>query len=157
MNTPDPIKEQPDLSADKAVSAPQTGEVTTAIRALLGQGPIEDPGDRKLMEEALTFLDAPTNNLSDIRRLAEAIGEAMAYGQEHPSFDALNRKFQTLLFQYYFGDAETKLTQEPRDLEGGRHSLAFALDIAKTFSKGYGVGTLLAQVLALQQGVADDQ
>ncbi len=153
MSTPDSPKEIGPLFSSDTLPAPQTGEITAAIRALLGQVPIEDPGDRKLMEEALTFLDAPTNNLSDIQRIAEAIGEAMAYGQVHPSFDALNRKFQELLFQYYFGDAVMKLAQEPRDFAGGQHSLTFALDIARTFSKGYGDGTLLDQALALQQKV----
>jgi hypothetical protein len=153
MNTPDPIKEQPVLSAAEAVPALQTGEATAAIRTLLGKEQIEDPGDRKLMEEALAFLDAPTNNLSDIQRIAEAIGEAMAYGQEHPSFDALNRRFQTLLFQYYLDDATTQLTREPRDLAAGQHALTFALDIAKTFSKGYLDDSLLKQALALKTQV----
>ncbi|MDD4287923.1 MAG: hypothetical protein PHO20_04770 [Candidatus Peribacteraceae bacterium] len=158
MDTPRLPEENPKPLTGNAVPEPQTGIVTAAIRTLLADEKIRDEGDRRHIAEALAFMETSTQNLPDVARHASSIGEVMGgydmQGAEPPpEIDALNRHFQTLLFRAYLGDAEMKLTQAPRDPEGGQHVLRFALDIAKTFFKGYHDDTLLHQALALQQRV----
>lgn len=158
MNTPRLPEEPSTPSAPDALSEPQTGTVTAAIRTLLSDEKIQDAGDRRHIAEALAFMETPTQNLPDIARHASSIGEVMSgydmQGAEPPpEIDALNGHFQSLLFRAYLRDAEMKLTQEPRNPAGGLHALRFALDIAKTFSKGYHDDTLLHQAHALQQRV----
>lgn len=153
MNTPDPIKEQPALSVAEAVPAPQTGEITAAIQELLAGGTIADE-DKRHIAEALEFMNAPTQSLPDIARHASSIGEVlggyyMQGAEPPPEVDALNRHFQMLLCQCHMNNAATGLEQVPLNLPEIRHAVQFALDIAKTFAKGYHDDSLLKQTLAL--------
>lgn len=158
MDTPNSAEAIRTPSVVGALPALQTGEIAAAIRALLAGETIKDAGDRRHIEEALAFVNAPTQDLSDIERHASSVGEVcggyfMQGAEPPPEVDALNKHCQMLLCWHYLSDAEAQLAQVPRDPAKIAYSVGFAMDIATTVSKQYHDDSLLKEARALQEKV----
>ncbi|MEQ1849876.1 MAG: hypothetical protein ABL890_04790 [Candidatus Peribacteraceae bacterium] len=110
--------------------------------------------DKMWIEEAIAFLDAPTELVSDIERHASNIGEVLAgYMQQGedfpPEIDALHCQLSSLLYRHYVTSFKTESGKHPCRTEKVKLAYSYALDIAKALSRGYQDDSFLKEVESL--------
>lgn len=157
----------PDIPEDIPEGTPhsharkQPTEIISATRALVFNiDSVESDIDKRIIAAAIAFLDAPTEDLSDIRKHAEAVGEVMSgyfmNGSEPPQeIDELNGRLQILLCMYYVNLAKRLIAEKSDDLEAVQFAMRFALDIARTYIKGYPNNAVFQEAIGMQLRIED--
>ncbi|MBP9773870.1 MAG: hypothetical protein KBD00_04555 [Candidatus Peribacteraceae bacterium] len=150
--TPNTPNEVPDIGPEAEGKSPDvrvdTESVTNDVQALLAFEGVTEAADIKMLTEASSFLNAPTENVADIARNASNVAEVMAgfemQGEDPPEqIDAMHGQLLVLLCKSHIATAKGA-----SEMEKSR-ALVLALDVANVLAKGYKNDSLLKEVEAL--------
>lgn len=120
----------------------QTKKVSTDVASLIERGAVADETDKKLLGEAATFIQNPTEKLEDIMSHTSNIGQVLS-GYEMQGADApdeiyaMNSYLVALQCINQIDFVETALEQGSSDAEKIQYALASALDWATILSRGW--------------------
>ncbi len=144
---------------EKALPKPHTEEFTGAMKRLLEHS-VSDRSDRVRLAAASLFLKSPTNKLLEIQRHADSVGYVLSgydqAGREPPAeIYILDRLLLELLCRYRIRAVTREL--KPRSPDGPklREALRMAIADTRILRMAYQDDTLLKEVEALQQSVAN--
>ncbi|MFA5828912.1 MAG: hypothetical protein WC843_00230 [Candidatus Gracilibacteria bacterium] len=133
----------------------RTGKILNDISALLKHDTVKDETDRKMIVEAVAFIENPTENLADIKNHTTNIGHVLGGFEQQgadlpPEIDAMHHYLLALQCTNLINFVEKELEQSSPALAKIQQAMVPALDWAKIISNGYKDGTLLKAVKKLQ-------
>ncbi len=132
-----------------------TGSVTGKIQHLLTDEILTDPVDRKIIEEALLFLQSPTESIEEIKRHTSDVGSVVAgymiRGEEPPAeIDAIYGQLITMNCQFHIDLVKAEKAAAEPDDSTIQKCMLVALNLAREIAKEYGNASCLAEVERLQ-------
>ena len=158
MNTPEFPNEIPSSSKPNETPELETVKITSAIRALLQSPDIMDPIDRKIIEEAASFIESPVDDLTSITMHIDNIGAVcagyMMQGNDVPrEIDAMHKNLLGVLYKYHIAIVQSEL-QSGFDQKRIQLSIATAVDAAKVLASQYDDNGPMEEAQALQAQIA---
>lgn len=114
---------------------PRTAYFSTRVRDLLSGNRLSDEGERRLVVDALHFIESPSDDFQEIKKHQEVIGELIAYaevmGEKAPEeLDAMHTRLLTLLFQHAYNASRLELAKPDCNVARAKHLAQCALDDA---------------------------
>lgn len=141
----------------KSQLALRAAGVVGAARGLIERGELQDEADRNVVNAAATFIENPAENLADVMKQSELVGQVVSgyemQGAEAPTeVDAVYAHLLALQCTYKIRFIETELEQnlDPNSAVV-QQAMIVVLDWAKVLSKAYKDDTILTAVNALQE------
>lgn len=133
----------------------RTGKILNNVLSLLKHDTIKDETDRKMVMEAVAFIENPTEDLADIKNHTTNIGHVLGGFKEQradlpPEIDGMHHYLLALQCVNQINFVEKELEQKSPDLAKIQQAMVPALDWAEIISNGYKDGTLLRAVKKLQ-------
>ncbi len=134
----------------------ETGRILSGITSLLGRDAVQDQTDRRLLMDAVAFIENPTENLGDIMNHTTNMGVVMG-GYEMQGADipteiyAMNAYLVALQCIHCIHFVEAELERKVIIPAQIQEAMAMALDMATILSEGWAQDdTLLRAVHALE-------
>ena len=114
---------------------PKTAYFSARVRELLAGNTVSEEGEKRLITNALHFIESPSDDFQEIRKHLEVIGELIAYaealGEKAPEeLNAMHTRLLTLLFQHAYNGCRTELAKPDCSIDRARHLAQCALDNA---------------------------
>ncbi len=158
MSTPD----VPDIPAGplKIYEEPEpidTAGTSAALNGLLAGETITDANDRRILGNAVAFLEtgACRADLAGMRKHASAVGEVtagydMTGGTAPPEVDAAYRQLTVLECRFFIDAIGAALRQTPPDMTSIRESLRLAFPVARLVLALWKDNSLVQELTLLQ-------
>ena len=154
------IPETPDkkrLAEEPGKPAPlETDEDITAVRLLLTGSTIEDIDNKRIINNAVEFLENPTEKPEETLPHLLGIGMilAMNYGEiedQPPVLNEINHRLFILISEQHIKIIESELKKEKIDTEKIDASIKSALNFTGVLVKSYSESVLRNRVIELQE------
>ena len=134
----------------------QTSRIISAMRTLLANGTIEDEVDRILIEEAVTFIEKPTEDYLDIQGHTTNIGQVLGgyemQGVDLPQeIDEIHRYLLGLQCVNRIKCIEEELEKDSPDASKMQNAMVQLLDLITILTRGYKDDTLLNAIEQLER------
>ncbi len=112
---------------------PKTAYFSARVRELLASNTVSEEGERRLITDALHFIESPSDDFQEIKKHQEVIGELIAYaeamGEKAPEeLDAMHTRLLTLLFQHAYNVCRLELAKPDCNVARAKHLAQCALD-----------------------------
>ncbi len=156
-----PDDESLEIVRPEVSARPEIGEILESVRLLLTDGTIEDADDRKTIEEALAFLENPTEDFEEIKRHLKDIGMVLAYNyreikDQPPALNDINRRLFTLASQQCINLIEAELKNKASESQRLQELLMTALNFTGVLVKYYDDSVLHSRVIEIQEQLGDE-
>jgi hypothetical protein len=151
------VKKHDPLTPDLSLKLKsQTKKVLDDIGALFKSETIKDEADIKILNDAKSFIESPTENLEEITKHSTNVGHVMdGYEQQGedvpPAIDEMHRYLMTLLCVNRIKYIEDEIAKGNATSPEVKYAMKMADDRATHLSRGYKDDTLLTATSKLQE------